>query len=39
MDRILGNQTPAPDTTVSPAVETMTLNLNIADIQEYDRNP
>ena len=39
MDRILGNQTPAPDATVSPAVETMTLNLNIADIQEYDRNP
>ena len=39
VDRILGNQTPAPDTTVSSAVETMTLNLNIADIQEYDRNP
>ena len=39
VDRILGKQTPASNTAVSSAVETLTLTLEITDIQEYDRNP
>ena len=39
MDRILGKQTPAPNSTVSPAVANMAFDISIHEILEFSGNP